>query len=182
MSGSGGGGAGATGGAGASSIGGTSGAGVGGVAGAHAGSATAESGSAHGGTSGGGHGGGSGGSAGTGGVAGGSSGSGGATAGASAMCDEIRTDYAAELVPQLECTPGAGSQCADRVAAAPGCECRVFIEPRDPFAIEHLSNVANAWFEDDCSMPSCPAQCTTASAGTCQADSKSSKGGRCVTP
>jgi hypothetical protein len=94
----------------------------------------------------------------------------------------VKKEYAAELEKQLECKPGAGSQCTNRAAAAPGCECRVFIQPSDPFAIEHLSNVANAWFDEDCSNPSCPAKCSTAAAGTCQADAKSSLGGRCVSP
>jgi hypothetical protein len=99
-----------------------------------------------------------------------------------AVCDMVKTEYAAELAKQLECKPGAGSQCANRAAAAPGCECRVFIQPSDPFAIEHLSNVANGWFDADCSNPTCPAKCSTAAAGTCQADAKSSLGGRCVSP
>jgi hypothetical protein len=94
----------------------------------------------------------------------------------------IRSEYLAELDKQLACTPNAASQCTDRAAAGPGCECRVFIEPADPFAIEHLSNVANGWFTADCSMPSCPAKCSTAATGTCQADAKSPLGGRCVSP
>jgi hypothetical protein len=165
----------AAGGAGASAVAGTS-AGGGGRGGGAQGGGGAGSGGP--GIASGSGGGGHGGSAGSGGVGGGGTG----TGGVSAACDKIRAEFAAELEKQLACTPGAGSQCADRAAAAPGCECRVFIEPSDPFAIEHLSNVANAWFDEDCSMPSCPAQCTTANAGTCQADSKSPKGGRCVTP
>lgn len=98
------------------------------------------------------------------------------------MCQMVKTEYASELDKQLGCKPGAGSQCTNKVAAAPGCECRVFIQPADPFAIEHLSNVGNGWFEADCSMASCPAKCSTAAAGTCQADTKSPLGGRCVTP
>jgi hypothetical protein len=99
-----------------------------------------------------------------------------------AVCQMVKSEYAAELDKQLGCNPNAGSQCTNKVAAAPGCECRVFMQPTDPFAIEHLSNVGNGWFEADCSMPSCPAKCTTAAAGTCQADAKSPLGGRCVTP
>ncbi|MES1184336.1 MAG: hypothetical protein ABUL60_11000, partial [Myxococcales bacterium] len=91
-------------------------------------------------------------------------------------------EYAAELEKQLACNPSAGSQCTNHVPAAPGCECRVFMQPSDPFAIEHLSNVANGWFEADCSMPGCPAKCSTAATGTCQADAKSPSGGRCITP
>ena len=117
--------------------------------------------------------------------AGGSAGSasvaGSAGTSSAALCDMIKTEYAAELAKQLECKPGAASQCTNRAAAAPGCECRVFIQPSDPFAIEHLSNVANGWFDEDCSNPSCPAKCSTAAAGTCQADAKSSMGGRSVT-
>ncbi|HEX2872950.1 MAG TPA: hypothetical protein VHP33_16930 [Polyangiaceae bacterium] len=109
-----------------------------------------------------------------------SAGSGGTSS--AAVCDLVKTEYAAELAKQLECKPGAGSQCANRAAAAPGCECRVFIQPSDPFAIEHLSNVANGWFDADCVDPTCPAKCSTAAAGTCQADAKSSLGGRCVSP
>ena len=120
----------------------------------------------------------------TGGNAGSSSGGSGGSGGTSsaAVCDKVKTEYASELAKQLECKPGAGSQCTNRAAAAPGCECRVFIQPADPFAIEHLSNLANGWFDADCSMPSCPAKCSTAAAGTCQADAKSSLGGRCVSP
>lgn len=110
------------------------------------------------------------------------SGTGGGAGSNSALCQMVKTEYADELDKQLACTPGAGSQCTNKVAAAPGCECRVFIQPADPFAIEHLSNVGNGWFEADCSMASCPAKCSTAAAGTCQADAKSSSGGRCVTP
>jgi hypothetical protein len=94
----------------------------------------------------------------------------------------IAEDYAAELEQQLRCDPSGGQQCVNRAAAAPGCECRVFIQPTDPFAIEHLSNVANGWFDADCSAPACPAACSAAAAGTCQADPKSPSGGRCVTP
>jgi hypothetical protein len=100
----------------------------------------------------------------------------------SATCDHVASDYAAELAQQLACDPQGASQCADRVRAAPGCECRVFIEPADPFAIEHLSNVASGWFDADCSNPICPDQCTTAQTGTCQADANSPRGGHCVTP
>jgi hypothetical protein len=108
-----------------------------------------------------------------------SGGSGGANA---AVCQMVKTEYADELDKQLACKPGAGAQCTNKVAAAPGCECRVFIQPADPFAIEHLSNVGNGWFEADCGMASCPAKCSTAAAGTCQVDAKSPLGGRCVTP
>jgi hypothetical protein len=104
------------------------------------------------------------------------------SAGTSAVCDMVKSEYLAELDRQLECTPNASQQCTDRAAAAPGCECRVFIEPTDPFAIEHLSNIANGWFDADCSMPSCPAKCSNATAGTCQADVSSPLGGRCTSP
>jgi hypothetical protein len=117
----------------------------------------------------------------SGGVAGGGEQNGGGVQGNDA-CPMIASEYASELEKQLECNPSAGSQCTNKVALAPGCECRVFIQPSDPFAIEHLSNVANGWFEADCSMPSCPAQCSTAAAGMCQADPKSPLGGRCITP
>lgn len=110
------------------------------------------------------------------------SGTGGSGGSNAAVCQMVKTEYADELEKQLACKPGAGTQCANKVAAAPGCECRVFIQPADPFAIEHLSNVGNGWFDADCSTPSCPAQCSTAAAGTCQADAKSPLGGRCVTP
>jgi hypothetical protein len=156
---------------GASAVGGsaaTAGTGTGGTSGVSGGSAGGASGS--------------GGGAGNNGGGAGSAGNGGGGAGASAVCAMVKSEYAAELEKQLACNPNAGSQCTDRAAAAPGCDCRVFIEPSDPFAIEHLSNVAHGWFDADCSMPTCPAKCSTANAGTCQADPKSSLGGRCVTP
>lgn len=122
----------------------------------------------------------SGGSAGA--TAGGSAGGSAGSAGSNGACPMIAAEYASELEKQLACNPSAGSQCTNRAEAAPGCECRVFIQPSDPFAIEHLSNLANGWFDADCSMPSCPAMCSAAAAGTCQADSKSPLGGRCITP
>lgn len=122
------------------------------------------------------------GNAGAGGKGGAGGGSGGGGAGMSARCPIIKADYAKELDKQLNCNPSVGSQCDDRVDAAPGCECRVFIQPSDPFAIEHLANVANEWFDEDCTMPSCPATCSNAASGTCQASAGSPLGGRCVTP
>lgn len=116
----------------------------------------------------------------TGGTATGGSASSGSAA--SDACENVASDYAAELAQQLQCDPKDPSPCTDRVRAAPGCECRVFIEPADPFAIEHLSNVASGWFDADCSNPVCPEKCSTAQAGTCQADANSPRGGRCVTP
>lgn len=104
------------------------------------------------------------------------------SAGTSTVCEGVASEYRVELERQSSCDPNAGQQCTDRAAAAPGCECRVFIEPTDPFAIEHLSNVANGWFDADCSMPRCPAKCSTATAGTCQVDVSSPLGGRCVAP
>ena len=92
----------------------------------------------------------------------------------------IRTDYATELAKQLPCDPSAANQCINRAAAAPGCSCRVFIQPTDLFATENLSNMANAWFDADCTNPTCPATCTTATTGTCKADSTSPKGGKCI--
>jgi hypothetical protein len=117
-----------------------------------------------------------------GGGSGGSGGGGGGAAGTNAVCQTVKAEYAAELDKQLDCKPNVAAQCTNKVAAAPGCACRVFMQPTDPFAIEHLANLDNGWFEADCSMPSCPAKCSTATAGTCQADAKSPLGGRCVTP
>jgi hypothetical protein len=112
------------------------------------------------------------------GVSGGGSNAGasaGGGAGTAAVCPMVASEYQAELERQLLCNPQAASQCANKVAAAPGCECRVFIQPSDPFAIENL-------FVADCSMPICPAKCSTAATGTCRADPSSALGGRCVTP
>jgi hypothetical protein len=120
-----------------------------------------------------------------GGSAGHTSGGGGAAAGGSsnaASCQKVKQDYAAELERQLGCNPSGSNQCKDSVAAAPGCSCRVFMQPTDLFAIENLANMANDWYVLDCSMPACPTSCTTASVGKCQPDSKFPAGGRCVTP
>lgn len=116
--------------------------------------------------------------------AGGSATGGSATGGTATneACDIVASEYAAELELQLGCDPKDASPCTDRVSAAPGCDCRVFIEPADPFAIEHLSNVASAWFDANCENPKCAATCSTAPTGTCQADANSPHGGRCLTP
>ncbi len=115
-----------------------------------------------------------------------STGSGGAASGGStgtsAACKMIQATYAAELEKQLGCNPRGASQCMGHGVAAAGCSCQVFIQPTDPFAIENLSNFDNDWYVADCTMPTCPARCTTATAGTCQADTRYSLGGRCVTP
>lgn len=118
-------------------------------------------------------------------VGGGEANVGGAPSGGaseSGVCRTVAAEYATELDKQLLCTPGAGQQCTNRAVAAPGCECRIFIQPSNPFAIEHLSNLASGWYDADCSMQSCSNQCTTATAGACQPDSDSALGGRCVTP
>lgn len=98
------------------------------------------------------------------------------------MCEMVKQEYAAELDKQLNCNPNGSNQCKDKVAAAPGCSCRVFMQPSDPFAIEGLANMGEGWYSNDCAMPMCPATCTAATVGKCQADSKYSLGGRCVTP
>jgi hypothetical protein len=112
-----------------------------------------------------------------GGAAGGpSGGAAGSTAGAagagdtSPTCAEIETEYAASFAEQLSCDPGDADQCQDRIEAAAGCDCLVFIEPKDPFAIEHLINVNIDWLDADCENPACPSSCpggTRGTRGTC---------------
>jgi hypothetical protein len=121
-------------------------------------------------------------SGGTGGATTGGSATGG-SGGVSAKCKMIQAEYAAELEKQLGCNPSAANQCTGPAVIAAGCECEVFIQPADPFAIENLSNYSNAWFNEDCGTPICPTTtCSNARKGTCKADSKSSLGGRCTTP
>jgi len=51
----------------------------------------------------------------------GSGGNGGASgASTNATCSRVKSEYAAELEKQLACNPSAGSQCTNKVAAAPG--------------------------------------------------------------
>lgn len=108
----------------------------------------------------------------------GSAGKGGDT---SAVCTRVRTDYAAELQKQISCDPRASrTQCAGRVAAGAGCECQVFVEAKDPLAIEHLGDANDEWFTANCTSPVCPATCPTANRGVCQADPQIALGGRCV--
>ncbi|HTV21345.1 MAG TPA: hypothetical protein VMG12_21810 [Polyangiaceae bacterium] len=100
---------------------------------------------------------------------GGMSGAGGAPE-PSARCAAIEAEYTSSFTPQLTCQPGAANQCEDRIEAAPGCDCRVFIEPKDPFAIEHLTNVFIEWLDADCENPTCPSTCPNGTRGTCGAN------------
>ena len=130
----------------------------------------------------------SGGAAGTGaggidgGSSGGTSGAGGAAGAAGTngeACRKVQSDYAAELVTQVACKVSS-AQCASRVPAAPGCECRIAIEPKDPFAIENLLNIEDGWFRAGCSMPTCPMPCPPGTRAVCQTDAMSTLGGRCA--
>jgi hypothetical protein len=113
----------------------------------------------------------------SGGGAGGSATAGAAgTVGNEARCAEIEAEYAGALQLQLTCSPNGANQCGSSAEAAPGCDCHVFIQPKDPFAIENLLNLQFDWFDADCSSPECPADCSSAAQGTC------SPNGRCVAP
>lgn len=99
----------------------------------------------------------------------GASSSGGASS-PSAQCAEIEAEYATSLAEQVACNSAAGDQCDSRVEAAPGCDCRVVIEPKDPYAIEHLLNLQADWFDADCENPKCPSDCAEAARGSCAAN------------
>jgi hypothetical protein len=115
----------------------------------------------------------------SGGVGGGMAGAGGNPNGAA--CKQMESDYAEELATQIVCNPQqGGTRCGGRVAAAPGCDCRIFIDPKDLLAVEHLGNRQEEWFQAGCSMPTCPASCPSGNRGVCQADSSATLGGRCV--
>jgi hypothetical protein len=94
----------------------------------------------------------------------------------------VQSDYAAELALQVACNPKVSSaQCAGRVPAAPACgNCRIAIEPKDPFAIENLANIEDGWFRAGCSMPTCPMPCPSGTRAVCQTDAMSTLGGRCA--
>jgi hypothetical protein len=94
----------------------------------------------------------------------------------------VQSDYAAELEKQVACNPRLSSmQCAGRVPAAPACgNCRIAIEPKDPFAIENLTNIEDGWFRAGCSMPTCPTPCPSGTRAVCQTDATSTLGGRCA--
>ena len=120
-----------------------------------------------------------------GGSSGGTSGAGGA-AGAGGTngeaCRMVQSEYAAELEKQVACNPKVSTtQCAGRVPAGPGCDCRIAIEPKDPFAIEHLANIEDSWFQAGCSMRTCPTPCPPGTRAVCQTDATSMLGGRCTT-
>ena len=124
----------------------------------------------------------SGGRSGAGGAAG-AAGTGGAAgdAGNSEACRMVQSEYATELATQVACDPTLSrTQCAGRVPAGPGCDCRIAIEPKDPFAIEHLANIEQSWFQAGCSMRTCPMPCPPGTRAVCQTDAMSTLGGRCV--
>lgn len=103
----------------------------------------------------------------------GSAGSGG-TPGTSAQCAELAAAYASALAEQVTCNAGAANQCGSSAEAAPGCDCHVFIQPKDPFAIEHLLNLQADWFDADCEDPQCPVDCSDSEQGSC------SQSGQCA--
>jgi hypothetical protein len=94
----------------------------------------------------------------------------GGSADASERCAEIEAEYASSFAQQLTCNPGGGEQCQDRIEAAAGCGCLVFIEPKDPFAIEHLTNVFIDYLDADCESSMCPGTCPSGARGTCGSD------------
>lgn len=100
------------------------------------------------------------------GEAAGKGGAGGA-ADTGARCAEIEAQYASSFAEQLRCDPRVGGQCQDRIEAAPGCDCLAFIEPKDPFAIEHLTNVFIDYLDADCKNPMCPNSCAGGTSGWC---------------
>jgi hypothetical protein len=108
-----------------------------------------------------------------GGPPGGAAGAGG-SGGSGVTCAQIAAEYASSFAEQVTCNPGAGNQCQDRIEAAPGCDCRLFIEPKDPFAIEDLLNVYAAWLDANCQDPMCPSSCPSGMNGVCGSN------GRCT--
>jgi hypothetical protein len=98
----------------------------------------------------------------------------GSAGGTSARCAEIEAEYASSFAEHVTCNPGGVDQCQDRIEAAPGCDCLAFIEPKDPFAIEHLTNVFIDYLDADCENAMCPSPCPSGPIGTCGSD------GRCT--
>ena len=85
----------------------------------------------------------------------------------SARCAAIESEYASSLAEQIACNPGQGDSCQDRIEVAAGCGCLVFIEPKEPFAIEHLTNVFIDYLDADCENPACPSPCPSGTRGAC---------------
>jgi hypothetical protein len=98
----------------------------------------------------------------------------GSTGGRSTRCAEIEAEYASSFAEHVTCNPAGGDQCQDRIEAAPGCDCLAFIEPKDPFAIERLTNVFIDYLDADCENATCPSPCPSGTLGRCGSD------GRCA--
>jgi hypothetical protein len=113
---------------------------------------------------------GTGGAAGSGGKTGGSGGQGGGE-----TCDQIAADYQAALTADRACTPSAQNQCQKSVSDRLGCgACDTFVN-----ADTNLSQIQNAWNQNDCQVGVCPAiACLPPKSAVCKAGDAG--GGLCV--
>ena len=92
-----------------------------------------------------------------------------------AMCESISTDYETALVKAKECTLAATQQCMKSVAGSFFCECLTFVND-DTDTLAAIS----ASFDAAHCMRGCGGTCVLQVPLSCQADSTSSTGARCL--
>jgi len=97
--------------------------------------------------------------------------------GAATSCADITQAYSDAVMKAQECTVVAGNQCGFQVRASFWCNCMTWVNG----GTDKLTAIANQYNAAGCQSV-CTGICVQPQALTCQADTTSSTGGRCLAP
>jgi hypothetical protein len=97
--------------------------------------------------------------------------------GAAASCQDIAQAYSDAVMKAQECTIGRTGQCTFQVRASFWCNCMTWVNG----GTNTLTTIANQYTAAGCQSV-CTGICVQPQALTCQADTTSSTGGRCLAP
>jgi hypothetical protein len=111
----------------------------------------------------------------SGGASGGSTAGGGSGGSKTDQCESISAEYATAVQNSEECTLGAPQQCTRVAAASFFCRCEVFVNG----SLDTLAGIDQRFTAAGC-QSGCFGSCDTLRATSCQPDSTSSTGARCV--
>jgi hypothetical protein len=90
-------------------------------------------------------------------------------------CEGLSADYASALMKATECAVGGANQCTESVIGSFTCRCPVFAEGDT----SELTMIAGRFDAMGC-VGGCTGSCAMPQSATCQSDTTSSTGGRCV--
>jgi hypothetical protein len=102
-------------------------------------------------------------------------GGGGAGGSKTDQCESISAEYATAVQKSEECTLGNRQQCMRIAAASFFCRCEVFVNG----SVDTLAGIDQRFTAAGC-QGGCTGSCDTLRATSCQADSTSSTGARCL--